>query len=1126
MSELRGLVLTLMAGALLQGCALADSRTLDAVPANLEGRWLFRTDPADTGERDGWQRREFDDRGWRELRVPGCWEAQGVTDPRPGETPRPKDGLPYTDYDGVAWYRLHFVAPETWAGEALELDLGPIDDEDRTYLNGVLVGQVPDREAGVPGPGIASVSVWRRYRIRPGVLRPGEENVLAIRVVDGGGPGGLAGTTMTLLPEKEMRAMSMLPGDDRPLAERWANPPASNRMLKIIHSWPDDAGAQDALIRTLIAQGFGGVVCNVSFTDYLESEERWQAFVRAVGAAREAGMALWLYDERGYPSGTAGGLTLDGRLLPAFRPAEGDPQVPPPPSLHPEWEARGLLVADTVTTGGDVNLDLPPGALVQAVACPVRDGLIALGEAVDLSKQVSAGRLTWRAPGGPWHVMAMTESRLYEGTHAAVSLADKLPYINLLMPEPTRRFLEITHDRYAAHLGTDLGQFFAATFTDEPSLMSYFMRPMRYRPLPWSPGLAGEFRARRGYALEPLLPALVAEAGPEGRKVRYDYWQTIAELVSESFFGQIQDWCHAHHLRSGGHLLAEEGLVGHVPFYGDFYRCVRRLDAPSIDCLTSSPPEVPWFIARLVSSAAEVEGKSLTMCETSDFAQTYRPPGDERPAREVSEAEIRGTCNRLLLGGINTITSYYSFRGLGTAELQRLNQWVGRCSTVLRGGHQVADIAVLYPIESIWPRFVPARQGATDSPAAMQVESSYRAAVDGLWSDGRDFIIIDSRALAEATVQDDALIHGPRRWRVLVLPCAETMPLAAWEKAVAFWRQGGTLIALTALPTNSEGEFPSAAVQALSLEVFGPGDGPRMRTNKAGGVGVYLPPGAEVLLPSALGRLLARDLTVADGAPCIHATHRYLDGHDVYFVINDSATPYTGAVTVPATGDGELYDPGRGSIVRVPAAAPITLDLEPYGAVILRFAGTRPPDRLAAADGVLPGLSLRPVPAAEPTVGRGEFVRDELAPIADPEGGARRVWKASATLTRSNVDTFLFVSFAYPQGLDLRAADLLAFDTWVPPGQNTNTQLLVLLHDQDGAVYLAHTERPLNLPGHHQALVPRSRFSLAGWSQDPDGTLDWQHVSSVSIGWGGYYGTEGERVEFSLAAPQTAIVAP
>ena len=209
--------------------------------------------------------------------------------------------------------------------------------------------------------------------------------------------------------------------------------------------------------------------------------------------------------------------------------------------------------------------------------------------------------------------------------------------------------------------------------------MSLFMKPMPYSVLPWSPGLAAAFQSRRGYALVPVVADLVFDGGAQGKKHRYDYWQTISELVSENYFGQIQEWCSRHNLRSGGHLLMEEGLVAHVPLYGDFFRCVRRLDAPSIDCLTSLPHDVPWFIARMLASAAELEGKRVVMSETSDFAQRYRPPGDKRPVRDVTEAEIRGTCNRLMVSGVNCITSYYAFAGLDDEALRRLNNWVGRC---------------------------------------------------------------------------------------------------------------------------------------------------------------------------------------------------------------------------------------------------------------------------------------------------------------------------------------------------------------------------------------------------------------------------------------------------------------
>jgi len=44
------------------------------------------------------------------------------------------------------------------------------------------------------------------------------------------------------------------------------------------------------------------------------------------------------------------------------------------------------------------------------------------------------------------------------------------------------------------------------------------------------------------------------------------------------------------------------------------------------------------------------------------------PPTSEK--RDVTEAEIRGTCNRLMAAGINTITSYYSFNGLSASRCE------------------------------------------------------------------------------------------------------------------------------------------------------------------------------------------------------------------------------------------------------------------------------------------------------------------------------------------------------------------------------------------------------------------------------------------------------------------------
>jgi hypothetical protein len=901
--------------------------------------------------------------------------------------------------------------------------------------------------------------------------------------------------------------------------ERFTQPPAEARILKIIHNWPDQPEAQDQLISRLRTQGFGGVVCNVSFDQYLESDAKWRAFARAVNEAKRAGLALWLYDERGYPSGNAGGVTLRD---------------------HPDWEARGLLVADTEAQGGPVTLELAPGKLVLAGAFPVRDGNIDMTQKVDLAAAVHDGKLNWQAPAGRWRVLAVTEDRLYEGTHAEGNLHAKIPYVNLLMPEPTARFVEVTYGGYAQHLGDDLGKYFMATFTDEPSLMSLFLRPMPYRSLPWAPNLPTEFQKRRGYALDAaLLPALVAEAGSAGAKIRYDFWLTVGELVSENYFGQIQSRCRRYHVPSGGHLLAEEGIVGHVPLYGDFFRCIRRLDAPSIDCLTSVPPEVPWFIARLLSSAAELEGRPLVMSETSDHSQRYRPAGDQRPRRVVTEAEIRGTCNREIVAGINCITSYYSFTDLADEQLRRLNEWVGRCCTALRGGHQVADLAVLYPTESLWTKFVPSRHWTREAAAAARIESLYRTAAESLFASQRDFTFIDSRALREATVESSALVHGRLRWRVIVLPGVDTLPLAAWENLAKFVRQGGAVIALGALPANSESEFPSARVQALAKEIFGQsGAGsssvrePHSRVPDAqqpfglgaGGAGVFLPLGLESLLPLVLDGLSEPDVKVTEAKSPLRVTHRRLEDREVYFVINDSAKPWAGRLDFAATGAGERWNPATGQREETLAAGAAKLSLEPYEAAFFRFTSAQPPQRRTVTSGALPNLVLRAVPPVEPATGHGEFVRAEVAPDAAHSRADSPAWQAAAVLTKAKVDTHLFLQFHYSQPLDLSDADCLAIDTWVPDGQSTPSQLLVILHEEGGGDFLAETGRSLAAPGRERTFVALSRFQLAGWSKDADGVLDAQRVGDIRIGWGGYFGAQHEKVQFSVALPQVGAV--
>ena len=879
------------------------------------------------------------------------------------------------------------------------------------------------------------------------------------------------------------------------MREKFTKPSSTHRIIKIIHGWPEKSEDQDRLIGILKRQGFGGVVCNVSFKDYLESQVLWDSFKRAVNRARQEDMVLWLYDEKGYPSANAGGLVLRD---------------------HPEWEAEGLLAVEQDCEAGPLSFKLPPGKPVLATAYPVKEGRLLDAGNISLLDNIENGSLRWTAPPGRWHVLAVTQDRLYEGTHADLNLHQKMPYPNLLMAAPIARFIAMTHERYAQQLGSDLGKWFEATFTDEPSLMSLFIKKMPYRPLPWSSELPEIFARKRGYALAPILPSLFADVGSDAKRHRYDFWLTVGELVSENFFGQIQNWCRPHGIPSGGHLLSEESIVTHVPLYGDFFRCIRHLDAPSIDCLTSEPAQVPWYIARLLGSAAELENNTLVMSETSDHSQRYRAPNDKRPVQNVSESQIRGTCNRQFVAGVNAITSYYSYAGLDDAAISRLNEWVGRCCMLLRGGHQAADIAVLYPAETLWTHFTPANQWANGSPGASRVETIYRAVSESLFKSCRDFTYIDSQAIEKAVIQNSNLEHGSLAWRILVLPGVDTLPEKCWEKLATWVEKGGIIIMAGNTPQNTDKAFPSSRlIERFRSLVPENTQVPGTRGHTSGGGIIFLPQGSEPLLPMILDNTLEPDFHAASSRHPLRVTHRRTSGKELYFVINDSPNPWEGKVQVRSSGRGELWRPTTAQIQNLESSSDIPLRLDAYEAVFLLYSQAKKPEVQRLKSGSIPPWEAFGLPKTTPQVAAGEYVPAFPLRQTDPDKG----WQAEARLKKEGVDTWLFLRFHYAENIDLSGAQGLLFETRVPEDQKATTSLLVIVHEKDGGDFLADSRRLMRGPKDSQIVVPFELFELAGWSRDPDGQLDLSRIDEIRIGWGGYIGREDERITFTTSVP-------
>lgn len=142
-------------------------RELDLLSIDLSGRWKFSTKRVGNMHAP-----DLEDDSWKEIFVPMNWEDQG-----------------YPDYDGIAYYRKRFIAPASLQGKELYLVLGKIDDFDRVYLNGELIGRVEELEQYSRFRRDRAYRLLRIYRIPHGVLR--NKNLLSVEVDDMYGAGGI-----------------------------------------------------------------------------------------------------------------------------------------------------------------------------------------------------------------------------------------------------------------------------------------------------------------------------------------------------------------------------------------------------------------------------------------------------------------------------------------------------------------------------------------------------------------------------------------------------------------------------------------------------------------------------------------------------------------------------------------------------------------------------------------------------------------------------------------------------------------------------------------------------------------------------------------------------------------------
>jgi hypothetical protein len=647
----------------------------------------------------------------------------------------------------------------------------------------------------------------------------------------------------------------------REVSANFISPPAEYGMILW---WGWDGPMTDTVIKRdldrIKAMGFQGVMLEAGYgmtAKYLSPE--WFEMVKiAVSEAKIRGMKVWIEDEGKYPSGFAGGKFSQER---------------------PDLKMQGLVVTERIIlqSGEKISGKLPSYTL-SAVAFNSDDNSY-------FPVDISSGELTWEAPEGSWQVIlaghrfrsSVTRS-VNNPTRGKDTTASLMDYLN---PLATRQFLDWTHEQYKKYIGSEFGTTFMGFMGDEPD----------FGYTPWTPKMADEFIARKGYDIRPnLAEFFVPLLNDETKRMKADYWDVWSSLFSENFFKVQADWCRENNIEYIVHLNHEDQLPGLVRSSGDFFRNMRYVGVPGIDAIWSQI----WMdhvadYPRLASSAAHLYGRPRAFTE-SFAAYTHKP----------SVAQAKWVIDYQLVRGINSVQIMFMSASAGrqrpATETNQANQrrnffqndsfpavaeYINRATWLLSQGRPAADIGVYFPTLSLW-------YGDNGSNTALLEVSKQ------LMENHYDFDFIDEQALSNIlTIENKKLVNlSGQAYKAIIVPPVSAISEFSLKRLKEFASVGGKVIFL--------GKQPSLVVGRTFINASTPEDLSWGIHEVSGQLSSHV---IEVLPSPAL--------KIDVKLPQVKCTQRSFKDADLLFIFNEGADAVTFS---PGKGKMEIWDAFSGEI--------------------------------------------------------------------------------------------------------------------------------------------------------------------------------------------------------------------
>lgn len=454
--------------------------------------------------------------------------------------------------------------------------------------------------------------------------------------------------------------------------------------------------------------------------DYL-SEEYLELLRYAHRYAAEKGMYTWLYNEGGYPSGSACGNVL-----------KRDPSV-----------ARKFIKTDSVL----LPAGTPYAAAENAIAAFCGETRVRNGDTFGSDAQLTvyscaAGREIWES-----------------FDRNLVDIADE---------KTCSLFLEETHEKIKRAFGSEMAKS-PYMFDDEANTGD------------WTPKFSALFSREYGYDIADYLPCLVEEKPTltdAERQARIDYHRLFGKLVRENYFLPMKKWLNENKMLSIGHLNCENTTDQFLlRRYGNMLMQLRAFDIPGIDVIwgqISYPvngkctTEGNTFFPRLASSAAHQNGGTIALSES--FCVYSEALDCDAMRFIVGYQAVRGInlFNFMSISYGRESALPFQFRPnflperLGREDLYEINGYTARLSALLQTGTPRVRTALYYPFASI----------AAGSDVSGAICADFERLGDLLEHENISFDLVDEEFVRAARVENGALVKdGVVYDRVFVPDC-------------------------------------------------------------------------------------------------------------------------------------------------------------------------------------------------------------------------------------------------------------------------------------------------------------------------------------------------------------------